>query len=100
MTVDYSVQLDSALEALLFRIFGINGLDAGEQMAELEARSLALFFRTPIRYPKRRIGISEHSNRPRDVRRSRRLLCRRHRAGFTLGLRGPNIIRRNRRRNR
>src|SRR5258708_39020564 len=98
MTVDYSVQLDSALEALLFRIFGINGLDAGEQMAELEARSLAWFFRTPIRYPKRRIGISEDSNRPRDVRRSRRLLCRRH--CFTLGLRGPNIFRRKRRWNR
>src|SRR6266853_5699162 len=66
MTVDYCVQLDSALEALLFRIFGINGLDAGEQMAKLEARSLALFFRTSIGYPKRRIGISEDSNRPRD----------------------------------
>src|SRR6266853_2293899 len=72
MTVDYSVQLDSALDALLFRIFGINWLDAGEQVAELEARSLALFLRTSIRYPKRRIGISKNSNRPGDVRRGRR----------------------------
>src|SRR5207245_11264778 len=43
MTVNNSVQLDSALDALLFCIFGITRLDARQQVAELKARSLTLF---------------------------------------------------------
>src|SRR5206468_12077324 len=49
VTVDYRVQVDSALDALLFRIFGINGLDEGSQVADLVPRSLTLFFLSPIR---------------------------------------------------
>ena len=91
MTVNNSVQLDSALDALLFCVFGVNRLDAREQVAELEARSLALFFRTSIGYPKGRIGIGKDCNRPGYVRRSRRLVCRWHGTCLTLGFRGPNI---------
>ena len=92
MTVDDSVQLDGALDALLFCIFGINGLDAREQVAELEACSLALFFRISIRYPDGRIGIGKDCNRGGYVGRSRRLDCRRRRTGFTLEFGGPYFV--------
>src|SRR5258708_28025321 len=92
MTVNNSVQLDSALDALLFCIFGINGLDAGKQVAELEARSLTLFFRISTRHAKGRIGICNDRDRPRDVGRSHGVLCRRQSSCFTLGVEMPHII--------
>jgi len=44
MTVNNSVQLDSALDALLFCIFGINGLDAGEQVPSWRLVPWGCFF--------------------------------------------------------
>src|SRR6266446_2135054 len=81
LTANNSVKFYSTLDALLFCFLRINGLDAREHVAELQARCLTLFFRVAaIRYSKGRIGIGMDRNRPRNFRGNYRQFRRRHRA--------------------
>src|SRR5882757_10812524 len=82
LTANNSVKLYSTLDALLFCFLRVNGLDAREHVAELQARGLTLFFRNAsIGYPKGRIGIGMDRNRRRNFYRNCRQFRRRHR-GF------------------